>query len=132
MKFNLILMIAVLLGAFSTGTYASKKDLDSSFSFHEKHHESNEGKSDDHNDHGWKKTEFKVEHTLQDVIKNHEHHEHNVFLKMCKDEPDTDPGHNTEDGSTAPGDVSQVPLPAAVWLFGSGLLGLLGFIRKPA
>lgn len=27
-------------------------------------------------------------------------------------------------------DLSQVPVPAAVWLFGSGLMGLLGFNRK--
>ncbi|WP_200882560.1 hypothetical protein [Methylobacter sp. BBA5.1] len=29
-------------------------------------------------------------------------------------------------------DVSAVPVPAAVWLFGSGLMGLLGFNRKRA
>ena len=29
-----------------------------------------------------------------------------------------------------PGDVSSVPVPGAVWLFGSGLLGLLGFIKR--
>ena len=29
-----------------------------------------------------------------------------------------------------PGDVSAVPVPGAVWLFGSGLLGLLGFKRR--
>jgi hypothetical protein len=29
-----------------------------------------------------------------------------------------------------PGDVSAVPVPSAVWLFGSGLLGLLGFKRR--
>ncbi|MEN8133094.1 MAG: hypothetical protein ABFS45_23535 [Pseudomonadota bacterium] len=28
------------------------------------------------------------------------------------------------------GDVSAVPVPAAVWLFGSGLIGLLGFARR--
>jgi len=28
------------------------------------------------------------------------------------------------------GDVSAVPVPAAVWLFGSGLLGLLGLARR--
>jgi len=28
--------------------------------------------------------------------------------------------------------VSAVPIPAAVWLFGSGLLGLVGFARKRA
>lgn len=31
-----------------------------------------------------------------------------------------------------PGDVAAVPLPAAVWLFGSGLLGLLGVARRKA
>lgn len=28
------------------------------------------------------------------------------------------------------GDVSAVPIPAAVWLFGSGLIGLVGFARR--
>jgi hypothetical protein len=28
--------------------------------------------------------------------------------------------------------VSQVPLPAAAWLFGSGLIGLIGFARRKA
>lgn len=31
-----------------------------------------------------------------------------------------------------PGDVSTVPIPAAVWLFGSGLLGLAGVARRKA
>lgn len=30
------------------------------------------------------------------------------------------------------GDVSAVPVPAAVWLFGSGLIGLIGFARRKA
>jgi hypothetical protein len=29
-----------------------------------------------------------------------------------------------------PGDVSSVPVPAAFWLFGSGLMGLLGLWRR--
>ncbi len=29
-----------------------------------------------------------------------------------------------------PGDVAAVPVPAAVWLFGSGLAGLIGFARR--
>ncbi len=28
------------------------------------------------------------------------------------------------------GDVSAVPVPAAVWLFGSGLIGLLGIAKR--
>ncbi|MBI5783055.1 MAG: VPLPA-CTERM sorting domain-containing protein, partial [Gammaproteobacteria bacterium] len=31
-----------------------------------------------------------------------------------------------------PGDVAVVPVPAAVWLFGSGLLGLIGVARRKA
>jgi hypothetical protein len=31
-----------------------------------------------------------------------------------------------------PGDVAAVPVPAAVWLFGSGLLGLIGMARRKA
>lgn len=27
-------------------------------------------------------------------------------------------------------DVSEVPLPAAIWLFGSGLIGLVGMARR--
>jgi hypothetical protein len=30
----------------------------------------------------------------------------------------------------APGAVSAVPVPAAVWLFASGLLGLVGIARR--
>lgn len=30
------------------------------------------------------------------------------------------------------GDVAPIPLPAAAWLFGSGLLGLIGFARRKA
>ena len=31
---------------------------------------------------------------------------------------------------TTPGDVSPVPVPAAVWLFGTGLIGLIGMRKK--
>ena len=34
------------------------------------------------------------------------------------------------DGSTLAVDVKVVPVPAAVWLFGSGLLGLVGVVRR--
>jgi hypothetical protein len=45
--------------------------------------------------------------------------------------------HNTKDTlfyawAVRPGDVSAVPVPGAVWLFGSGLLGLLGFKKRKA
>jgi len=37
--------------------------------------------------------------------------------------------HNFISGSISPV-VSTVPIPAAVWLFGSGLLGLVGVARR--
>ena len=40
------------------------------------------------------------------------------------------PGFNAAFNLTAPGLVSAVPVPAAVWLFGSGLLGLVGVARR--
>lgn len=33
-------------------------------------------------------------------------------------------------GAYLPGSLPSVPIPAAVWLFGSGLLGLIGFARR--
>ena len=38
-------------------------------------------------------------------------------------------GNNLDYQLTFSSDVSPVPVPAAVWLFGSGLMGLLGFGR---
>jgi len=37
------------------------------------------------------------------------------------------PGWNTTSGTSS---LSAVPIPAAVWLFGSGLLGLVGMARR--
>jgi len=41
-------------------------------------------------------------------------------------------GSSTVDGVTALFQTSVVPVPAAAWLFGSGLLGLLGIARRKA
>ena len=38
--------------------------------------------------------------------------------------------HRKGDPMARSGDVSAVPVPAAVWLFGSGLMGLLGLARR--
>ena len=39
---------------------------------------------------------------------------------------------NTYAGSALVRDISAVPIPAALWLFGSGLLGLIGIARRKA
>jgi hypothetical protein len=38
--------------------------------------------------------------------------------------------HNDAIGVTFSFDVTHVPIPAALWLFGSGLLGLIGIARR--
>jgi len=40
------------------------------------------------------------------------------------------PGFNAAFDLSAPGLISSVPVPAAVWLFGSGLIGLAGVVRR--
>ena len=39
---------------------------------------------------------------------------------------------NTNPGGEIRGQVNVVPIPAAVWLFSSGLIGLIGFARRKA
>ena len=42
----------------------------------------------------------------------------------------TAPGNNMVGLAVYQGDVSPVPLPATIWLFGSGILGLIGVARR--
>ena len=51
--------------------------------------------------------------------------------------PDTDPSQLASDGSVdfhilvpGAGGMPIIPIPAAVWLFGSGLIGLIGVARR--
>jgi hypothetical protein len=83
--------------------------------------------NDDDNEGSHKLVAFKVEHELEELTERH-NDEHNFFLIMSRNEEE----HKDEDvhhGGSGD-DVNEVPLPVAVWLFGSGLLGLLGIKRK--
>ena len=51
-------------------------------------------------------------------------------VSLSKFFPDGNPNYLI--GSALVRDVSAVPVPAAVWLFGSGMLGLIGFARRKA
>ena len=64
---------------------------------------------------------FDFNHTINPLIKNNDDM-NNVFLPIGK------PGKDEEYCPTDT--VNAVPIPAAVWLFGSALLGLLGVKRK--
>jgi len=39
-------------------------------------------------------------------------------------------GNSIKAWAVADGDINAVPVPAAVWLFGSGFLGLVGVARR--
>jgi hypothetical protein len=146
MKIRFFLLTALLLVGFNTGTYAAKKDPDSSLNFNEKNVMSDDGQSKDdddkqpnHGDHdGNNKTmALNIGGKLADLTERHDD-ERNVFVRMSRNEDGNEHHGNGDDEHHGNGDGSEndhinaVPLPAALWLFGSGLLGLLGSKRKSA
>lgn len=132
MKIRYLLLVAVFFFGFSTGSYASKKDLDSSFNV-EKNDRSNEKHFSDggheHHGHGDRDdhhaiVKFDFDDELRHFAENH-HEKQNVYLCLNKKEGEHDEHHgHVDSGATPP--VNEVPLPAALWLFGSSILGLLG------
>ncbi len=52
------------------------------------------------------------------------------FPKCAACQGYTDKNNQSYAWAVRPGDVAAVPVPGAVWLFGSGLMGLLSFTRK--
>jgi hypothetical protein len=136
MKIRYLLLIALIFVGFSTGSHASKKDLDPSFSFEKNDRFDEKHFNDDehgHHGHGDKGGHHIVAFDFDDELRNlaDRHHEkHNVYLSMNKNEEEHEHHGNVDTGASPP--INEVPLPAALWLFGSGLLGLLGVARKPA
>lgn len=130
MKLRYMMLAVTVLFSYGTLSYAAKKSMDhdelKSFYVHSEKHDHQSSHEDN-------KYDFK-DH-IKELLKNH-HDNHNVFLKLCKNEKDDhDSEHNDnqgpsgEDGNIGGGN-NQVPVPAAFWLFGSSLIGLLGFKRK--
>ncbi|MEQ1546332.1 PEP-CTERM sorting domain-containing protein [Methyloglobulus sp.] len=126
MKIRFCLLIVVLLSGFVTGAYAATKKSDSTSAHHETSAKSDDKKSSDNE----KIVEFDVKNELEDLIKG-DHEEHNIYLQMSKNDNDDEhkyEHHEDKNGSDV--HVDAVPVPAALWLFGSGLLGLFGVKRK--
>jgi hypothetical protein len=67
---------------------------------------------------------------LKELSKNHDDQGH-VFLQIGKKDKD-DEHHYDGHGNGHDNQVNAVPVPAALWLFGSALLGLVGVKRKSA
>ena len=102
-----------------------------------------------HTEHNWSHSDhhYDFKDYIKALVKN-QYQEHNVYLNICKNEPSGhgfehgfNPGHGGHQsgngnwgsgGNNGSGGANAVPVPAAVWLFAPGLLGLLGFKRKQA
>lgn len=54
----------------------------------------------------------------------------NVFLQLTKKDKEDEKGHHNNGHNGGNDHMNAVPVPAAVWLFGSALLGLLGAKRR--
>jgi hypothetical protein len=177
MRFRLFFTIALMLGIFSTGTYAAVKHhghANFRAKLQPKHHLLPNHKSRLH----FKKSAFhsigqqagkKVvnqqppkpivvstapqlninqpkngvdniinydfDHSIKEQIEELEHKD-NIHLPSGNNENDEQHEHEHHSGGDNeyyPGDqVNAVPVPAAIWLFGSALLGLFGLKRKEA
>ena len=150
MKIRCLLTITLVLAAFTTGAFASNKEPDSNFRFSENKSKSEDKKFNNDNDKKAKDEKHVAKRDSEDeykpLIKNEEkikivdfdykddleklskinNDDHNDFLKLCQ--KDKEEHHEDEDEEDD--DINAVPVPAALWLFGSGLLGLLGAQRK--
>lgn len=129
MKLSYLMLVAAVYCSYGTFTYAATKGMDHHDAFlHFGHHENHGHKAYYDDDHD----EFKD--NLKMLIKNHHHFSQNLFLRICnkeKVEHDYVHEHSNGQGVKEPS-VGQVPVPAAVWLFGSALMGLVGVKRKKA
>lgn len=118
-------LLSILLIGFSMGANAARLDLDSHHS-HRGHH------------HGYGQYSHKGHDVDFDdaFIKHSKHHwhPHHLFALIADKGQhgwSSRPFCRIDDGTTpSDGIPSAVPVPAAVWLFGSAILGLLGTQRK--
>jgi hypothetical protein len=127
MKLRYILVLFFVPLLFSTSSFASKLDFDheDSQSIFKHHVEDND--------------EIKL--NLDDEIKSFVHYlkdNHNVYIYLCHENNDNHHGqdnghHNNSDddnGHDDGGGIGEVPVPGALWLFGSALLGVMSLKRR--
>lgn len=133
MKLRYLMAAVPVLFSYGALTYAATKSLDhdDSNSVFEQSgnrvHESNQ-----------KDNQYGLKDEFNGLFKNYLE-DQNLFLHVSKKEKhDHESGHNEEqghndheghDGGSGDG-LSEVPLPAAFWLFAPSIIGLLRFKRK--
>lgn len=85
--------------------------------------------------------EFDFNKDIKEVIAGQDGSDGNIYLQIAKENhesgddgidpyPQVDTGNKPELGHNSQVSPPAVPVPAALWLFGSGLLGLVGIRRK--
>lgn len=117
------LILTVLLIGFSCGAYAARLDVDSHSSqngYHGNYQYSHRGHDDDFND------------VIGKFSKHHWHPHHLFALLSHKGKGGWREGPFCRDDDKPNETPTHAPLPAAVWLFGSAVLGLSGLKRKRA
>lgn len=132
MKIRFFLITTLLLACFTTATFASNFKHQAFGQNHNSGQNQNWGQPiSTHFEQHRSSVDHEVKYTNPDVKKLSEIKDrYDTIPKLCKkkdsgEEDDVD--DEDEDGDE---EVSNVPVPAAVWLFCSGLLGLLGVKRK--
>ncbi len=133
MKIRLFLITTLLLACFTTATFASNFKHQAFGQNHNSGHNQSWSQpvstqfGQHHNpvDHEVKYTNYDVKNLSE--IKDR----YDTIPKLCKKKDGGEDEENDDDEEEEENDeVSNVPVPAALWLFGSGLLGLLGVKRK--
>jgi hypothetical protein len=118
------ILFTMLLIGFSCGANAARLEFDSHSSYHGQHGSS----QDSHRGH-----DEDFDNVIEKFSK-HSWHPHHLFsLLSNKGHGGWHEGpfcHNGGPGTDPIPDPSNVPVPAALWLFGSAILGLAGMKRK--
>lgn len=125
MKIRVSLLTILFFAIFSTGAFAAKLEHEHGNNVMVGHFE------DDKDDSAIKESDDDIKELSE--IHNQSHHIFQAMNHEHKGHHDFEhSGDNDGDDGDDHGHGNQVPLPAAFWLFGPALLGLLGIKRKSA
>jgi hypothetical protein len=133
MKIRFFLITTVLLACFTTATFASNFNHPTLGQNHNPGHNQSWGQPiSTHFEQRHSPVDHEVKYTNPDVKNLSEIKDrYDTIPKLCKKkEGSEDDDVGNDDDEDEDEEVSNVPVPAALWLFGSGLLGLLGVKRK--
>jgi hypothetical protein len=128
MKLRYMILAVPVFVSYGSFTYAATKGMDHDDSYAQ--HGLNEKRG--HGGSYQEDNRYDFDDRIKELVGNH-HHNHNVYLRMCRyEEDDHDYGHDGHGGHDGEwgGGHNEVPVPAAFWLFAPSLMGLLGIKRK--